>query len=465
MLIKTKIPISIIIIIWLLLFSGLSNLLFSYGLCIEYNHLVSGEYCPNVSKSVSPEIQLQYCWTMKDASSLLSLCILTFIEAVALLFVSYGIRYFQKRALYVFTATMVVIAPLGFYFYYALFHSPFPNFQISLIIKFLILIYLWSISKKFKLNESIELARVNKYEPKKSANVILITTIVLLVSLFEYIAFSQKNMYQPIQSPLLVTPACCQNADVKSPAPTSTSQTTSSEAINIDIDNIAPANLANKDQYIKFKDDVLDIEFDYPKDWGVISGQLEGMTEDGRYAYNFTFNGEAGASALGYGRITAGGRSKKYWAARGSYVADYSGFDGQSANKICASFNAAMCAEINQKIVSMVVAPKYSDICIPNPGQYPFSKVVAIDLPANQKINGLVFEYIFLSDALYKEIYYDILGAQFERCYLPDPETEKIFDKKIQETLKKINIKALDQQTLQNIEKFDYFVNSIKFYE
>ena len=241
-------------------------------------------------------------------------------------------------------------------------------------------------------------------------------------------------------------------------------------ADNKKVENITSTSQILDNKYIKFRDDVLGIEFYYPKEWGTISGQLSGSEkktgdEYGGYAYNFTFNGhQVGGSALGYGRITAGGRSKDYSAGRGGYIADFSGFNGQSSDKICAEFNATTCTEINKRIISMIVAPKYDDICPPSPGQYPFSKVVAIDLPDNSKINGLVFEYAFLSNELNKEVY-GILGTDFEKCYNPDPAIQKIFDDKVKEVLEKIVAKSLDQQTLNNIEGFDHFVNSIKFYK
>lgn len=233
--------------------------------------------------------------------------------------------------------------------------------------------------------------------------------------------------------------------------------------------DITSTNPTLEDKYIKFKDDVLGIEFYYPKEWGSIYGQLSGSERKvgdnyGGYAYNFTFNGQVGGSTLGYGRITAGGRSKDYSAGRGGYIADYSGFNGQPSSKVCAGFNATTCTEINKKVVSMVVAPKYDDICPPNPGQYPFSKVVAIDMPDNQKISGLVFEYAFFSNELDKEVY-SILGMDFEKCYSPDPTTQKVFDNKVKDVLEKMSTKSLDQQTLKNLEGFDYFVSSIKFYK
>ena len=113
----------------------------------------------------------------------------------------------------------------------------------------------------------------------------------------------------------------------------------------------------------------------------------------------------------------------------------------------------------------MTIVPKYEYICPPNPGQYSFSKVVFIDL-GNKKVNGLLFEYSFLSDTANKELY-GLFGNDFEKCNMADPDNidtamQKLFNDKANEILQRIKNRTIDQITLNNADGFDYFVNSFR---
>lgn len=214
--------------------------------------------------------------------------------------------------------------------------------------------------------------------------------------------------------------------------------------------------------YITFREDILGIEFLYPEAWGEIKGTIYGSERKeenphGGYGYNFTFNGKVD-------KLRAGGRSYNFSAGRGGYIADFKGFGDMTPEEICSKFRATKCEIIEDSIISMVVIPKYDNICPPNPGQYPFSKVVAINLPDNSKINGIVFEYNFLSTKLRQELYNDILGDKYEKCEDTNFDTKKTFDAKADEIMEQITSKTTDNETLKNIEGFDNFVESITLY-
>lgn len=201
-----------------------------------------------------------------------------------------------------------------------------------------------------------------------------------------------------------------------------------------------------------FKSKYLKLSFRYPSSWGQIEESLRPGTTG--KAYNLTFNGDVGGSALGFGSITAGGRTKDFSKGRGGYIADAAtGFS--SPREFCdLNFGkqGISCETINQNIVVQLVVPKYEDVCPPNPGQYWFSKRVWVNL-TGQEVDGFMLEYS------------NFWSKQFVEMISPDLDCLKTNKEKFEVAVSKITEKiksgATDQTTKTNIDGFDAFVKSI----
>lgn len=200
-----------------------------------------------------------------------------------------------------------------------------------------------------------------------------------------------------------------------------------------------------------FKSKLLTLSFRYPSSWGQVEETIRPGTTGN--AYNLTFNGDIGNSALGFGSITAGGRSKDFSEGRGGYIADTArGFS--SPQEFCDSYfgkQGASCETINQNIVVQLVVPKYEDVCPPNPGQYGFSKRVWVNL-SGQEVDGFMLEY---SNFWSKQF------TEMSSTDLDCSKTKEDFEAIVSVITEKLKNRSLDQTTKTNLEGFDTFVKSI----
>lgn len=213
-------------------------------------------------------------------------------------------------------------------------------------------------------------------------------------------------------------------------------------------------SVLNPTEITTFKSKHLKLSFRYPSSWGQIDETLRSGTTGKRY--DLTFNGNVGGSALGFGSITAGGRTKDFSEGRGGYIADAAtGFS--SPREFCDSNfgkQGTSCEAINQNIVVQLVIPKYEDVCPPNPGQYWFSKRVWVSL-TGQEVDGFMLEYS------------NFWSKQFVEMTSPNLDCSKTTKEKFEATVSKISEKlksyTTDQSTKANLDGFDAFVNSIVF--
>lgn len=228
-----------------------------------------------------------------------------------------------------------------------------------------------------------------------------------------------------------------------------------------------------------FQDQALGIEFDYPKSWGLAKGELqcyphsEQEGDVGGCEYNFTFGSRAGASTLAVNGapITAGGRSREFAEARGSYIADDGvGFGDKTQEQVCAEFGGVECTNYTQgrdpKVISMIRVPKSENIS--SPGGYPFSVLAAVDLGEDRPVQGLVFEYSFLSDYLNRQISKaddDVrLAWEVHGESKAAKDAEEAFDLKMEHILAAVQNRVADEETMSNLQEFSLFAESIKIH-
>lgn len=212
------------------------------------------------------------------------------------------------------------------------------------------------------------------------------------------------------------------------------------------------ASVLNPTGITSFSSKYLKLSFRYPSSWGQIEEILKPGTAGKRY--DLSFDGNVGGSALGFGSFTAGGRSKDFTEGRGGYIVDAAmGFS--SPKEFCDSYlgkQGINCETINQNIVVQLVAPKYEDVCPPNPGQYWFSKRVWINLPG-QEVDGFMLEYT------------NFWSKEFTEMSDPDLECSKTnkekFEAAVSKIIERLNSGDLDKITKTNINGFDAFVKSI----
>ena len=137
--VEQKVPVAVTVISWLMMFLGLSNfgaLVGSLMLAFQ-SSLIAHSGGEDLFSSITPKMNINY--VNVGISVLLG---------IGLIVAGYGLGRMRKWALYVFTALSVTEV---IYVFYSFMNSPKQNINALLlpVIELLVLIYLWSISKKF----------------------------------------------------------------------------------------------------------------------------------------------------------------------------------------------------------------------------------------------------------------------------------------------------------------------------
>lgn len=213
----------------------------------------------------------------------------------------------------------------------------------------------------------------------------------------------------------------------------------------------------NQTGVTNFSSKYLNLSFKYPSMWGQIEEKI--MPGQTGKTYNLSFDGNVGGSALGFGNIMAGGRSKDYTEGRGGYVVDAAnGFS--TSQEFCSSYYGKQginCDQVNPNTISQLVAPKYLDYCPSDifqpPNNYSFSKRVWVNL-SGQAVDGFMMQYS------------NFWSKDFVEMSSPDLDCSKTnqqkFDSMVAKIVDKINNGEVDEITKSNIDGFDDFVRSIK---
>jgi hypothetical protein len=212
-----------------------------------------------------------------------------------------------------------------------------------------------------------------------------------------------------------------------------------------------------KGNYRLCSDPVLDMDFEYPSDWGFIETQLRpGLTSG--YAYEYNFFDDDHQRIKG---IHAGGRSSNFAEGRGAMITDFKGYIYPGLNP-CEIFSPRVCYQIKPGIIFKLAAISGAEMCVPEPRPVtsPMA-IVEIVLPENPKINGFIFAWNFLPEELTKE-FDDILGLNPDRIFNNcTEESIRSYDQKLNELFEAIASNKTTGETRKNLNKMIHLAESI----
>ena len=211
--------------------------------------------------------------------------------------------------------------------------------------------------------------------------------------------------------------------------------------------------------FAKCRDEILNIEFEYPIAWGEINAVLRTGGYSG-YAYDYYFGGRTMAESE---PLMAGGRSIDFSEGRGGMPTDFWGFGGIDSQDRCSQVRNfyPICWEVDPGVYWMERFPGADYFCDQLPvdeiERFTFQPVVRIeiDLAQNVKVNGFVFEAPFLSNRLSQEIdrdFFTLLGITSDtappKC---DSKSRAAFDLAVKDFAYRVESNKLDDETLKNL--------------
>lgn len=212
-----------------------------------------------------------------------------------------------------------------------------------------------------------------------------------------------------------------------------------------------------KGNYRLCSDPVLDMEFEYPSDWGFIETLFRpGLTSG--YAYEYKLFDNDHQQIRG---IQAGGRSSDFTEGRGAMITDFKGYIYPDL-KPCEIFSPRVCYEIKPGVVFKLAAISGAEICMPEPRPVTSPvAIVEIVLPGNSIINGFIFAWNFLPEELAKE-FDGILGLNPERVFNNcTEESIQAYDQKLNELFEAIDSNKTSGETRRNLNKMLDLAESI----
>ena len=148
-------------------------------------------------------------------------------------------------------------------------------------------------------------------------------------------------------------------------------------------------------------DALLEMDFRYPAFMGqLLYTELKKGGYAG-YAYEYAFDVMGSA---------AGGRSRNFSEGRGYMYTDAKGFNGHSAEEICADRRAAMCQELGPGALLIVLLPQAEWLCSDAMMFHAIPRsILVLDLPEHPLINGFAFTFQLLSaqaEAAFRDEWY-----------------------------------------------------------
>lgn len=200
--------------------------------------------------------------------------------------------------------------------------------------------------------------------------------------------------------------------------------------------------------WTKCNDDLLDITFSYPSEWGSIQARLHRGMSDG-YGYNYQFgNGDADNLTA---TVVASGRSIDYSEPRGGTVADFYGFGDKSSQDICSK--KAICEVIQPGVIFYLSFVDAKFVCDFNQGVYfyPFASV-AINLPQHNLINGFVFMSKFLSAHQEQQLFSILEIDETKQPHNCSEASRQFFDQAVNQLTEQIRTGAIDEETKHNLD-------------
>jgi hypothetical protein len=227
-------------------------------------------------------------------------------------------------------------------------------------------------------------------------------------------------------------------------------------------------NCTSQNSFVKCRDDVLEIEYEYPAVWGEIEATLRAGGDSG-FAYDYTFSAFSSEQNL---TVRAGGRSKDFAEGRGGVRTDFKGYADRSYQSRCDDIKAyiPICEVMKVDVVLLMEFPDAFHICEDPPGTLyrPITRI-EINLTANPMINGFVFISPFLSeqeeDRLLADMH-EILGYDPEsRVSITCSDANQLeLDRRIGELVRRIENDEIDNETRENIAKLRHMAQSVTFH-
>ena len=213
-------------------------------------------------------------------------------------------------------------------------------------------------------------------------------------------------------------------------------------------------------EYTRCRDSVLGIQFEYPAEWGSVTGTTwSGYDAGFKYVYQFSMAGYRYQQAIL--RVAAGGTGNAYSEPRSRFFTDFEGFGSDFGDEKCASYEVSVCDVFNEHLVVKLSFPQAEIVCDPGPGVIydPIMRIL-VDLPGNPRIQGFVFVSEFVSASMSQELR-SIIS-------LPDPPEQcetggARFDAKVQEIIRRVAAGDLDDETAANLRKLRHLAESIQF--
>jgi len=206
-------------------------------------------------------------------------------------------------------------------------------------------------------------------------------------------------------------------------------------------------------------DELLQIEFEYPLEWGKITASLQKGGQAG-YKYNYQFDKTKS--------IDAGGRSKDFSEGRERFFTDFRGFFGLSKEKRCGDyFRNLSCGNLNSEVYIYYLFPIAAHVCDPGPGVIVQPKIlIAVNLPFNETINGFVFVGDLLAGEareLYQKDLEKLIGPWENHDYRGcDENGISSFDLEMEEFVQRIKEREIGSATLRIVDDWHQLGRSIK---
>jgi hypothetical protein len=283
---------------------------------------------------------------------------------------------------------------------------------------------------------------------------LILIVFIAIIALTRCFAQAVPQPKPPV-SPLLGTPTrplmptytpTATTPPTRTPVPTVMSFPTPTATTYAQFIKVKPACISTNG-FSQCDDPILGISFEYPTEWGEITGTLgnaifamkmvgSGLSkyEYAGYVYSYAFSRNFPEPQLnGITTIPAVGRSSSFSIPRDGSVYDFGGFAGQDTNGVCKNFSSPnLCRVIKAGVVIAFLLPKAEYECKVPFLTPPPTGFVYINLPSRQLINGFMFAYPLLSLTEEKSLY-GILGIgqnnATNKC--EDIQAQKQFDEQI----------------------------------
>lgn len=219
--------------------------------------------------------------------------------------------------------------------------------------------------------------------------------------------------------------------------------------------------------FTKCYDLVLGIEFEYPNEWGNLTGSfrramaLNGMGEwvPSGFAYDYWFHGM---------NIISGGRSRKFGEDRGGVLMDFSGFPPPYGEDfICNQWPFyrpnEICNKIKPNVFLVISLTNSMDFCANEFGRdIEALAFVALEIPDNDLINGFIFGTNILGADVIEEVRQDFPQRQQPEL-ICDDATRQAFNQRMEQIAEEIINMTVTGETLHNLELLNHLAESIIF--